>query len=213
MVRINLLPAEIIERRRYERFYPYLFIGGAIGLAVIVVMWLGLQLYVSQRNDQLQQTQETVNSLTAQAQALAIFEQQRQQLAQRQSIATQALAGRIDMGRILEEVSLVLPDKVWLTHIGLDENSGALFDAVSPNSAEPDVTDGYKSVAATLVRLNSLADLYDVWLTAASSGLSEVQGSDSGEQTVIFGATSKIVKPVAPTADSAVPAPPTTTGQ
>jgi len=212
MVRINLLPAEIIERRKYERYYPYVFIAGAIMLAIVLVLWLGLQVLISQRTEQLQLAEEAVTNLSEQSRALAIFEEQRKALGERRQIVSTALAGRIDMGRIMEEISLVLPDSLWLESLTLNEDSGAEIQGYTPDSVDAKIDESYKSIAAGLVRLNSLDDLNDVWLTdAASEDYAEYQGSNEGGTLPIVGyeITAKILKPAATeTSTTAVPAPP-----
>jgi Tfp pilus assembly protein PilN len=216
MVRINLLPAEIVERRKYERYYPYVFIVGGVLLAIVLVTSFALTMFTSQRTEQLQQAEETVNSLNQQSAALAIFEEQQQALAERQNVASQALAGRGDMGKLMEEISLVLPEPLWTQSMVLDEEKGLELQGFTPDSEGTKISEGYKSVAAGLVRINSLDALNDVWLTtAASEDYSEFQGSSAGGSaaTVAWELTAKIVKPADDSAPSAVPAPPSTAGQ
>lgn len=223
MVRINLLPAEIIERRRYERYYPYVFVTGAILLGIILALWLGLQLLVAASQDRLQRTEETVTTLNTQAESLKIFEDQQNALAERQGVMKRALAGRIDMGTLAEEISLVLPDGLWLDSLILSEESGATMAGYTPDAEEPNIDESYKSIAAGLVRLNSLAQLYDVWLTSARSTVyqefqsntrSETGAGPQGNAKVVqFEITSKIATQTASPAPTAVPAPPTEAGQ
>lgn len=202
MVRINLLPAEIVERRKYERFYPYVFIAAAILFAVVVIAWLGLQFLVSQRVDSLQQTEETVIQLQEQAAAYAIFQQQDEALKERQAVASKALEARVDMGTLMEEISLVLPEQVWLEGMKLDEAAGATLIANAPNDGSNKMGNGYKLAAATLVRLNSLKVLYDVWMDlAANTAYEKYQGEDA----VTTGASSPVVK-FTPTAKISLPA-------
>ncbi|HSK47991.1 MAG TPA: hypothetical protein VLA05_08320 [Coriobacteriia bacterium] len=211
MVRINLLPAEIIERRKYERFYPYIFIAGAVLLAIVLVLWLGLQVFISQRSEQLQQAEEAVSNLSEQSRALAIFEEQRQSLQSRRTLAQSALDGRIDMGRIMEEVSLVLPDPLWLEDIKLNQDTGLEIAGYTPDAADAQIDESYKSIAAGIVRLNSLDDLNDVWLTMAGSEIfDQYQATNEGGtlKVVAFQATAKIAKPAADISETAVPAPP-----
>lgn len=213
MVRINLLPAEILERRKYERFYPYLFIAGAVLAGIIVMTWLVMQVVVNGRNDELQQTQETVASLNQQAAALAIFEEQKVVLDQRQQVAARALGQRIDVGRVLEEIALVLPDPLWLDELIINEDSGAVIKGYTPDASGTKIDESYKSIAAGLVRLNSLDSLYDVWLTTAESeSFDSFSGGTGSANVVTFEATSKIEKPSAD-ASTTVPAPPTPAGQ
>jgi len=167
VVQINLLPPEIIERRKYDRFYPYVVIVTLILLAIIILVWILLQFLVGQRQQVLQQTQETTAQLTAQAESLAIFEQKQGELQARQTAADEALAGRVNMGGLAEDISLVIPEEVFSNRLKCSEVSGLEMLAFTPIPGQPNVKEGYKSVAATLVRLSSLAALSDVWLTSA----------------------------------------------
>lgn len=216
MVRINLLPAEIIERRRWERWYPYLFVAAGILLAVVVVTWLGMQLFVQSRNTQLQQTEQTVANLQRDAAKLAIFQEQQAALKARQETVSSALGGRVDMGRVLEEISLVLPDNVFFTEMVLNQDTGAVFVGATSDVEEPEIGEGYKSIAATLVRLNSLEALRDLWLTVAESDqFQDFQEEGQGGQAKIvsFEMTAKISGPPTQTVQPAVPAPPNAAGQ
>ena len=215
MVRINLLPAEIVERRKYERFYPLIFAIGAVLLIAVLLTWLGVQFVVGQKVAQLQQTEETISTLNAQASALSIFQEQQQALESRQQVAQVALASRCDMGKIMEEISLVLPEPLWIEQLLLNQDTGMTMKGQTPDAFGTQIDEGYKSVAAGLVRINSLEDLYDVWLTRASSGLfADFQGGVEGDAKAVgFEMTAKIAKPDSQTQQSAVPAPPATADQ
>lgn len=210
MVRINLLPQEIIERRRYERFFPYVFIAGAILVGVIVVTWAGMQFFVAQRAATLQQTQESTQQLTQQAESLAVFDKREAEVAARQKAAEEALIGRVNIGRIAEELSLVLPDEVWINNLLINEATGITMQGFTPNTDKQDMSEGYKSVAAMLVRINGLEDVYDVWLTTASSqNFTAFQGAvstDASASVVGFDATAKIQRETLP-APATPPAP------
>lgn len=204
MVRINLLPPEIIEKRKYDRFLPYIFVAAAILVGVIVVVWGMMQFFVSQRTASLQQTQESTRELTEQAQALAVFDQREAEAAARQKAAQDALAGRVNIGRLAEELSLVLPDEVWLDSLLISESTGIQFKANTPEPDNQTMDEGYKSVAATLVRVNSLEQTYDVWLSSASlatfTGLQPRAdySSETSIPVVAFESTAKISRPGVP---------------
>lgn len=177
MIRINLLPPEIIERRRWERFYPYVFVVAGVLLAIVLVTWGALRFAVASRQDELQSIEQNATDLRAQAESLAVFELKEQELAQRQSIAEDALSGRVDMGRLAEEVSLVLPEEVWAQTLACDQNTGLSASLWAPEPLGQSVSEGYKSAASTLVRLGSLSSLTDVWLgQAAVSDFTSFQG-------------------------------------
>jgi Tfp pilus assembly protein PilN len=169
MVRINLLPPEVLERRRYQKWYGYIWIVFAVLLVLVLIVFGYFWLSGAQKNGDLQLLQEQSQKLQTQAAAFGIFEQKEQDLAKRQTVATNALAGRINIGRVGEEVSLVLPAEVWLEVLAIGQTDGLSVTGCTPYSPSHSMDVSYKSVAKTLVRLNELEDVSDVWLTNASN--------------------------------------------
>lgn len=218
MVRVNLLPREIIDRRKYEQWYRYVFIG-VVGVALIVLfVYAGLYMMVQQKNDELQSLQEQVMQYQAQADAFGVFEVKEQELISREQVAQTALAGRINMGRLAEEISLVLPDEIWLGSITLSEETGVVLDGFTPRSSSESFDIAYKSIAKMLVRLNELPALTDVWLLNATNSSWSTWVTNEDDPTPLpvdvvgFQATGKVVKPAAPAVSATgtvVPAPST----
>lgn len=210
MLRINLLPPEIIERRKWERWYTPVILGG-VGLIVVALAVYGvLQYQVSMKAAELAQTKVTVAQLQKQADAFAIFEQREQELAARAGVAQTALASRVPWGQVANNVSLVLPSEVWVSSFTGDEVSGINLAAHTPNGDES-MDQGYKSVAKTLVTLASVPSLFDVWTDSASAVVYSFPGSASTTASVVdFNVISKVRAPqTAPVVvNSAVPAPP-----
>jgi Tfp pilus assembly protein PilN len=208
MVRINLIPKEIVEKRRYERYFRYVFIAGGIILVVLFGAWAFLTFMVNSRNDDLQARKEVAAQYNTQAAAFAIFEEKQSDLAARTAITEQALAGRINWAKISNEVSLVLPSEVWTVGLSASQDQGMQFTLVALDAADTPDT-GHKAVAKTMVRLNDLDDLYNVWLTASQK--SKLTLGTAVQPVINFQVTSSVVKPAAPasaTASSSVPAPP-----
>jgi hypothetical protein len=131
-----------------------------------------------------------------------VFEQKEQDLVKRQAVATNALAGRINLGRVAEEVSLVLPDETWLQTMGISQLDGLTLTAYTPYSSSHSMDVSYKSVAKTMVRLNELEDVSDVWLTNAAnaeySGFAPVSGQTFLAAPVVsFSVKGKVTPPAA----------------
>ena len=209
MIRVNLLPKDILEKRRYERFFIWVYAAAALIVVALLAVWLVLGLQVQQKNRDLQTRQEQANKLRAEADAFAVFEQKQTDLTSRQTVAQTALAGRIDWAKVSNEISLVLPSDVWAKSIVANQDQGMQLTLVAVDAEDaPDV--GQKSVARTMVRLNDLGSLYDVWLKASGKGKIE-QGS-TGVPVIEFQLTAQVVKPVSASAaaSSSVPAPPAT---
>ena len=200
MVRVNLLPREVVDRRRFEQWYRYVFIG-VIGLALIVLFaYAGLLLMSQQKNDELQALQEDTTRYQSQADAFRVFETKEQELVAREQAAQAALVGRINMGMLAEEVSLVLPDEAWLANFTVSEVDGLALSGTTPRSASESIDVAYKSIAKLLVRLNELPSVGDVWLTTATSGEWNAWAPSGGStplpvKVVSFQATGKIVTP------------------
>jgi Tfp pilus assembly protein PilN len=208
MVRINLIPKEITEKRRYERYFRYVFAAAAVILIVLLGAWAILTFQVNSKNEDLQARKDLANQYNTQAAAFAIFEQKQSELDSRSAIAQQALAGRIDWAKINGEVSLVLPSEVWAVGLAATQDQGMQFTLVALDTTDtPDV--GHKSVAKTMVRLNQLEDLYNVWLTASQK--SKLTLGSTTQPVINFQVTASVLKPAASasaTADPSVPAPP-----
>ncbi|MCE5204365.1 MAG: PilN domain-containing protein [Actinomycetia bacterium] len=174
MMRVNLLPPEILERRRAERrmvYVAFAFIGVVIVLAGVYVV---ASMNVSSKQTVLDQKTQLLATTTQKAEALQVFELQESELQRRRSVASMALDARRDWSRLLDEVSLVMPADMWLITLNVGETEGAQLDgyAVDPEDS-PDY--GHKTIAKLLVRLADLDQLYDVWLTNSVATLVEEQ--------------------------------------
>jgi len=163
-MRINLLPPEILEKRRAESRIVYLGVVAAVVLVVLAVVWVFAYQRVGTAQSDLDAKQQQVQMTQAKADTLAIFEQKEQDLQARQAIAQQALAGRQNWAKLLDEISLVLPTDVWLSTMTFDQTAGLNIGgyAIDDTTDSPDV--GQKTIAKTLVRLADLDGVYNVWL-------------------------------------------------
>lgn len=213
MVRINLLPPEITEKRVFEERIKLVFLGGGALAVVLGLLYSFLAWQVSSRNDVLQQNREVATQVRAQAQAYEVFQDKVDELQARQATADLALAGRVDWGRIANEISLVLPSDVWLISLEGSEAEDAPGIRLTGRALDsltdvPDV--GHKAVAKTLVRLADLELLTDVWLSESQKDTLDDNGAEG--PIIEFIVSSGVVKPAADTTQSAsVPAPPTQT--
>jgi hypothetical protein len=71
---INLLPKELLERRRYERWYRLVAIGGVGVVAIIVAVWAMMLLQVGIRQGELQSKQQEVQKYQKEARDLEVFQ-------------------------------------------------------------------------------------------------------------------------------------------
>ena len=165
MMRINLLPPEILERRNAERRILWVLLAAA-GVAVVLVGVFGVAYFnLDARREELASVQQQVKAAETQAAQLAIFEERAGELETRRQTVELALGSRVDWATILTEMSLVMPDDMWVQSMTVAENGGVAIEgyAVNPPGDDPDA--GMKSIAKVLVRLADLDGVYDVWLT------------------------------------------------
>lgn len=202
MIRINLLPPEILEKRKDEARWRWVLLGGVVAFAVLLVFFTVMYFQVTVKQGEVAATEQEVQTLQQQADQVKIFKEQEDALSQRRKIVAKATLGRVDWARLLYEVSLVMPPDIWLTNItGVEDDpltstpAGQVADQSAPTNESnvtltgiaidadvlPDL--GFKSIAKFLVRLSELEQLQRVWLTSATKHpLDEVE-STAGEQT------------------------------
>ncbi|MDI6900212.1 MAG: hypothetical protein QMC79_00785 [Anaerosomatales bacterium] len=199
-MRINLLPPEILEKRRAEKRIVYVALVAVVLFVVLAGVWVLGYLRVESRRDTLDTKEQEIQATQAQAQQLAIFEQKESELQARKAVAEEALAARRNWAKLFDEVSLVLPNDIWIGVANFGEDAGLKLDGYAVDSDEDSPDLGHKAIAKMLVRLADLDQLYDVWLTNSVKTLYEQQG------VIQFSATSKVA-----TTTAGVSAPPTET--
>jgi Tfp pilus assembly protein PilN len=189
MMRVNLLPPEILERRQAERRIVWVVVAAIVIAVVLAGVWGFANYRLQNKKDELAAIQQKAQAIQAQADQLAIFETRASELEERRATVQAALDGRVDWAKLLDEVSLVLPSDLWAQTLAVDEDSGISLAGYAVDSPD-DVPDlGHKAIAKALVRLADLEDLSDVWL--ASSVKTEFAEQDAIQYTI----TAKVIPP------------------
>src|SRR4051794_6781010 len=121
MPSVNLMPPEIAEAARFRRFQ--LAMGGAVVAAVAVVGLLYTQAHhgVSSAQSELQQAQAQNSALQSQRASLQSVDDVYKQVASKKAMLQQAMGDEIRWSRYLTDLSLRIPDKVWLTNVSATE--------------------------------------------------------------------------------------------
>jgi len=173
---VNLLPRD--ERRQKTRAEQLpLIVGTAAGVLVTLVLCVGFLMASSgakSKQAELQSLQEQLKLMPTPPPAPSPVESGlKDQEKARVSALSSALSRRVYWDRVLREVSLVLPDDVWLTSLSARSPSSPASAApappISPTAAPTGFTiNGYTyshaSVARLLSRLSVLPDLRNVQL-------------------------------------------------
>ncbi len=178
---VNLLPRDDQQQSRKKQNVPALI---STALVVLVTGVLGV-MYFSAKSEssaagiELQDAQADLALLPTAADLAAKGAAQRQlatERDQRLSALSSALTHRIAWDRVLRQISLVLPDDVWLTNFSATSPvpAGSAAPPVTPPGAAPTLlsiagsTYSHEAVARLLTRLSVIPDLKNVWLQQSS---------------------------------------------
>lgn len=228
MIRINLLPPEIGQKRKDEERWRWVILGG-IATAVILLGVFGvLQFQVSQKQSEVAAVKQQAVSLKQSAARFQVFQDKQSDLANRKALADTALAGRMDWSKLYSEIGMILPADVYMLRIGSTQPKAAIAGN-APKPAAPgaltmdgkaldfpeDAPDlGFKSVAKLLVRLAALDGVGNVWLTqsAKPAFVELAPGSTASAPTnpyITFGVSADLTLAPSTNANATgVPAPP-----
>src|SRR3954463_13392792 len=142
MPSVNLMPPEIAEAARFRRFQ--LAMGGAVVAAIAVVGLLYNHAHgsVATAQTQVDQAQSQHTALTNQLASLQSVQNVYSQVASKQSTLSQAMGDEIRWSSYLNDLSLRIPDKVWLTNVSASETAGT----AAPTTAATSVPTGIGTV-------------------------------------------------------------------
>lgn len=200
MIRINLLPPEITEKRGWERRWVWVWFGGAAVAIALAIFWFVMFLQVSAKQADVAAKVQQAQSLQAQASAFKVFEDRQRDLKTRQATADRALSGRLDASLLFNDIAIIMPTDAWLVSLHVDQKAFDIKgDAVDSQGDQASM--GFKPVAKLLVRMADLRQLENVWLNSASKAQFDAQ------PVMVFDVSADVSQPVTVTAGSA-PAPP-----
>jgi Tfp pilus assembly protein PilN len=134
--RVNLLPPEIAENRRFRRLQ------GLMGLALVgalVLVGAGYEWAhhgVTAARAQLAVAQQQTSALDAKLARFAYVKQTQAQVAADHILLTQAMGQQVLWSHYLTDLSLLIPDTVWLTQVQASETSaGGSTTSTAPQSS------------------------------------------------------------------------------
>jgi Tfp pilus assembly protein PilN len=133
---VNLLPPETKEQQKSKRQVGLVMVVGGVLVGLLVLYSLVQGAKVADLQDHLGRVNTRVGKLQAKAQSLQQFEIDREETAARLALVQGALAGGVRWSRVMQDVSRVVPDGVWLTSV-----TGAMNSAGVPLSTGTVPTD------------------------------------------------------------------------
>ncbi|MCA1838838.1 MAG: PilN domain-containing protein [Actinomycetota bacterium] len=186
--RINLLPTEVLVRKRIRRQTGLLATGVVLFLLILAGIWFIRQGQLHDQLDQLDAANAQVATLQAKVAKLQEFAALDQTVKSKEATLASAMAGDVAWSRLLIELSMIIPGDSWLTAMSGTAGAAAPGTArtVAPAGSAPAlgslnftvVTFDFPGVSKWITRLQELKSLQNIWVPAASKGA-------IGDRTVI----------------------------
>jgi Tfp pilus assembly protein PilN len=188
--RVNLLPAEIAEAAKFRRFQ--FAMGGAIVAAIAVVgaLYVHGQSSVASAQNEVDAAQAQHATLQRTLTSLHGVQDVYTQVASRQAMLTQAMGQEVRWSRYLADLSLRVPDKVWLTSVTATETATGLTGTAPATPAVPGTTAGIgtMTLAGVAFTHNDVATWLDVLAKErgfADPYFSNATEAEMGPRTVV----------------------------
>ncbi len=176
---VNLMPPEIGEQRRLRRLQ--FAMGGAVVAAFVVVGGLYTVAHsgVTAAQSELTQAQSEQSQLQHQLTSLQNVQDVYTQVSMRQQMLATAMGREVRWSRYLNDLSLRIPDNVWLTQVTATEADAAATS--TSTQAAPGLTPGIGQIQFTGVAFSH--DDVAAWLDslAREKGFANPYFSNSAE--------------------------------
>lgn len=149
--RINLIPLEILRRRRAKTRNTYLAIAFVAFMSFLALFYVILFVQVRLEENDLEVVKEERKAVRSQISQYELYEQRESEYQIRKKMVENAKTGEIKWSKIFNKLSMLMPDKVVFTTFKGDEQM---------IEAQIESLD-YVSVAGSLVQLTNMADFSD----------------------------------------------------
>ncbi len=177
---VNLLPRDDKRQRRAGRGNDPRLIGGVAGTVLVTAI---LAAWFLTASGGVAKNQERLDAVSSELAATPVprpsapgSSQLAQEKSARVTALSSALGGRLAWDRVLREISLVLPDDVWLTSLSAQAPSAAAAAADGTTPAGFSIngkTYSHDGVARLLARLAVVPHLSSVQLQSSTRAISE----------------------------------------
>ena len=193
MTRIDLIPPEVVEKHQSRKIIMIMVIVFTVVFGISLVAYLitmGQAIMAGNRVEIIKAENIKVQNYT---QKLQPYEERKKALDERQAIIEKMTADQVQWSSILNDISMVVPNDIWLKDVKIDlseiltaKDQGGAAAKVEP---KPPITIvGYAfnhaAVARWLVHLNEINQFRGVWLDYATE-----QTITSGSDAATSGST------------------------
>jgi Tfp pilus assembly protein PilN len=123
--RVNLLPPEIAETRRFRRIQ--LGLAGAVvgAVGIVALLYVGASSSVSSAQGDLDNANAKSTSLTAETAKYRDVTAVYARAAAAQAMLTQAMGEEVLYSRFMSDLSLSMPENVWLKNVNFTQTTAA----------------------------------------------------------------------------------------
>lgn len=175
MTRIDLIPPEVVEKHKARRLIGIVGAGFSVVVIILVVIYAlltGQVILASNRIDKINQQNKQVQ---AYIKKLKPYEDRKKAVDERKTIVGTVTENQMKWSSVLNDISMVLPNDVWLKQITIDIGPMLTQEgqaATSAKPAPPIKMTGYAfdhaAVARLLVHLSEVDQFRSVWLDYAT---------------------------------------------
>jgi Tfp pilus assembly protein PilN len=181
MTAINLLPQEVRHRHRTKRQTALVAVAGAAVVAVLIFLWVLQGVHLSQVDQEVAQQKQTNAQLQVKIDQLHHFAEIRSNLESQKKLLRQTLSGNVKWSGVMHDLSLVMPDQMWLGSMTGTLNTASSSGAVpataptTPGAAtnllgsiqfQGDAMDK-QTIALWLTKLETVRGWVNAWLSQA----------------------------------------------
>lgn len=196
--RIDLLPAEYVERRAQRRNIALVFVVGALVVLLLIGWFFLLTTQVNDAQEDLAAAQARNQTLQAEIDELQRFAELEAEVQNKRTALQTVFAGDIDWPAIMTEIAMVIPGDVWLdsfqTSAGATEGASQVpseGNVIRLSNKAPFGRISFSGNAVCmpgvpkwLIRLGTVKDFSAIWLTNAAEN-----DSRPGCEPVAFSST------------------------
>lgn len=188
--RVNLLPPEIEQRRTFRRVQTGL--GGAVltSVALVALLYAAAAGAVSEAETDVAETTAIGTSLRAETTQYSDVTAVYAEAAAAKAMLTQAMGDEVRWSRLLNDLSLTVPDDVWVKNVAFTQTPAAVASAgtaAAPAAATTAAATGPASIGT--VTFNGVGfghDAVAVWLEslAGQKGYADPYFSNAAESLI-----------------------------
>jgi Tfp pilus assembly protein PilN len=175
MTQVNLLPTDVRVRQTTRRNVGLVMAAGVAVMGVLFFVFVLQSARLVGEQHKLSQQQAVNGGLQTRITSLSRFQELKQTVASRQALLTSVEVGEIHWSGILRDVSMVIPDNMFLTSLSASAGgaaagtgSGAVAGGLAGTIQFQGVVGDYPTVAKWLTRLEEVTGWVNPWANSAA---------------------------------------------